>query len=150
MPRRPVAAAGLFCHDFAEVRNTDTILLQRRVLGPGPDAIQNPFVLYFPPTSEQLAARTLSKDLVTGWGENVLIALRNGGVGPTSRGHAAAPNKRLRRLLSKWVPIGAYRTLIRETEYRMCYGVYICRVIRAKLGGRNYSHWYLKKTAFGT
>jgi len=100
--------------------------------------------------SEQLAARTLSKDLVSGCGENVLIVWGNGGFGPTSRGHAAAPNKRLRRLLSKWVPIGAYRTLIGETEYRMCYGVYICLVIRAKLGGRNYSRWYLKKTAFGT
>ena len=72
--------------------------------------------------SEQLAARTLSKDLVSGCGENVLIVWGNGGFGPTSRGHAAAPNKRLCRLLSKCVPIGAYRCLSVPTglssEYR--------------------------------
>ena len=54
---------------------------------------------------EQLAARKLSKDLVSGCGTNVLIVWGNGGFGPTSRGHAAAPNKRLRLLLSKYVPV---------------------------------------------
>jgi hypothetical protein len=46
-----------------------------------------------------------------GCGENVLIVWGNGGFGPASSGHDAPPNKRLRRLLSKWVPVGAYQTL---------------------------------------
>jgi len=69
------------------------------------------FDLYFPPTSEQLAARTLSKDLVSGCGEDVLIVWGNGGFGPTSHGHASAPNKRLRRL-------GCLLSSLRNIGYR--------------------------------
>ena len=35
-----------------------------------------------------------------------------GGFGPTSRGHHAAPNKRLRKLLSQYIPI------VLSSEYR--------------------------------
>ena len=61
---------------------------------------------------EQLAARKLSKDLLGDCTGNSVIVWGNGGFGPTSRGHASAPNKRLRRLLSKYVPI------VLSSEYR--------------------------------
>jgi hypothetical protein len=63
---------------------------------------------------EQLAAHQLSKDLLFGCTGPSIIVWGNGGFGPTSRGHASAPNKKLRRLLSKYVPViracGMYRS----------------------------------------
>jgi hypothetical protein len=46
---------------------------------------------------EQLAAHQLSKDLLLGCTGPSIVVWGNGGFGPTSRGHASAPNKRLRR-----------------------------------------------------
>ena len=56
--------------------------------------------------------RQISKDIVSGCGKNVLIVWGNGGFGPTSHGHASAPNKRLRLMLSKYVPV------VLSSEYR--------------------------------
>jgi hypothetical protein len=64
------------------------------------------------PFSKQLAAHQLNKDLLSGCTVPSLVVWGNGGFGPTSRGHASAPNKRLRRLLSKYVPV------ILSSEYR--------------------------------
>ena len=61
---------------------------------------------------EQLAAYQLSKDLLFGCTGPSIVVWGNGGFGPTSRGHAPAPNKRLRRLLSKYIPV------ILSSEYR--------------------------------
>jgi hypothetical protein len=61
---------------------------------------------------EQLAAHQLSKDLLSGCTGPSVVVWGNGGFGPTSHGHASAPNKRLRRLLSKYVPV------ILSSEYR--------------------------------
>jgi hypothetical protein len=54
---------------------------------------------------EQLAAHQLSKDLLLGCTGPSIVVWGNGGFGPTSHGHASAPNKRLRRLLSKFMPV---------------------------------------------
>jgi hypothetical protein len=54
---------------------------------------------------EQLAVHELSKDLLVGCIGPTVVVWGNGGFGPTHCGHASAPNKRLRRLLSKYVPI---------------------------------------------
>ena len=61
---------------------------------------------------DQLAIRKLSKRLLEGCIGPTIIVWGNGGFGPTSRGHASAPNKRLRRLLSKYVPV------VLSSEYR--------------------------------
>jgi hypothetical protein len=52
---------------------------------------------------EQLAVHKLSKDLFSGCTGSSILVWGNGGFGPTSRGHASAPNQRLRRLLSKYI-----------------------------------------------
>ena len=52
---------------------------------------------------EQLAVYKLSKDLFSGCTGPSILVWGNGGFGPTSRGHASAPNKGLRRQLSKYV-----------------------------------------------
>jgi hypothetical protein len=54
---------------------------------------------------EQLAVHKLSKDLFSGCTGSSILVWGNGGFGPTSRGHASAPNQRLRRLLSKYIPV---------------------------------------------
>jgi hypothetical protein len=54
---------------------------------------------------EQLAIHQLSKDLFSGFTGPSILVWGDGGFGPTSRGHASAPNKRLRRLLSKYIPV---------------------------------------------
>jgi hypothetical protein len=54
---------------------------------------------------EQLAAHQLSKDLFSGCTGPSILVWGDGGFGPTSHGHASAPNKRLRRLLSKYIPV---------------------------------------------
>jgi hypothetical protein len=65
------------------------------------------------PSSKQRAAHQLSKDLLLeGCTGPSVVVWGNGGFGPTSHGHASAPNKRLRRLLSKYVPV------ILSSEYR--------------------------------
>ena len=51
---------------------------------------------------EQLATYQLSQDLLLGRNGPSVIVWGNGGFGPTSSGHASAPNKRLQRLLSKY------------------------------------------------
>ena len=54
---------------------------------------------------EQLAAHQLSKDLFSGCTGPSILVWGDGSFGPTSHGHAAAPNMRLRRLLSKYIPV---------------------------------------------
>ena len=54
---------------------------------------------------EQRAVKQLSANLLRGCGKNVVIAWGNDGFSPTYKGHASAPNKKLRRLLSKYVPV---------------------------------------------
>ena len=54
---------------------------------------------------EQLAAKKLSDVLLEGCTGPSVVIWGNGGFGPTSRGHPSAPNKRLRRLLSKYCHI---------------------------------------------
>jgi hypothetical protein len=49
--------------------------------------------------------RELSKDLFSGCTGPSILVWGNGGFGPTSHGHASAPNMRLRRLLSKYIPV---------------------------------------------
>ncbi len=61
---------------------------------------------------EQLAAHQLSKDLLSGCTGPSIVVWGNGGFGPTSRRHASAPNQRLQKLLSKYVPV------ITSSEYR--------------------------------
>jgi hypothetical protein len=39
------------------------------------------------------------------WFQKKFMRVFFGGFGPTSHGHASAPNKRLRRLLSKYIPV---------------------------------------------
>ena len=54
---------------------------------------------------EQLAVYKLSKDLFSGCTGPSILVWGNGGFGPASRGHASAPNKGLRRQLSKYIPV---------------------------------------------
>ena len=54
---------------------------------------------------EQLAVKKLSEDLRDGCRGKVVVVWGNGGFPPTSKGHPAAPNKRLRRMLSKYLPV---------------------------------------------
>jgi hypothetical protein len=61
---------------------------------------------------EQLAVHKLSKDILVGCTGPTVIVWGCGGFGPTSRGHAPAPNKRLRNRLAKYVPI------MLSSEYR--------------------------------
>jgi hypothetical protein len=56
---------------------------------------------------EQRAVKQLSQRLLQGIDPDasVVVVWGNGGFGPTYRGHASAPNKKLRRMLSQYVPI---------------------------------------------
>ena len=63
---------------------------------------------------EQRAAEKLCLDLRTGFDKktSVVVVWGNGGFGPTSRGHAPAPNKKLQRMISRHFPI------VTSSEYR--------------------------------
>ena len=65
------------------------------------------------PCQEQQTTRKLSQHLV-GSKENTtaLVVWGNGGFGPTSRCHVAAPNKWLKSLLSKYVAV------VTSSEYK--------------------------------
>ena len=56
---------------------------------------------------EQRAAKKLVAQLLDGYSDNadVLVVWGNGGFGPTSRGHASAPNKKMQKMLSYHVAI---------------------------------------------
>ncbi len=54
---------------------------------------------------EQLAVKKLSQMLLEGCVGPTVVVWGNGGFGPTSMGHAPAPNKKLRRMLSKYMHI---------------------------------------------
>ena len=54
---------------------------------------------------EELAAKKLAQDLIAGCRGNLVVPWGNGGFYPSGKGHASAPNKKLRRLLSKYLPI---------------------------------------------
>ena len=54
---------------------------------------------------EQLAAHQLSKESFSGCTGPSILVWGDGGFGPTSHGYASAPNQRLRRLLSKYIPV---------------------------------------------
>ena len=47
----------------------------------------------------------LAKDLFLGCTGPSILIWGDGGFGPKSHGHASAPNMRLRRLLSKYIPV---------------------------------------------
>lgn len=62
---------------------------------------------------EQRAVHKLCTDLLGGLSStDTLIVWGNGGFGPTSRGHAAAPNKKLQKAISSHIP------LVVGSEYR--------------------------------
>lgn len=62
---------------------------------------------------EQRAVKKLSVDLLNGLTpNNTLVVWGNGGFGPTSKGHASAPNKKLQTQLARYVP------LVVGSEYR--------------------------------
>ena len=44
--------------------------------------------------------------------ETVILVWGDGSFGPSTKGHASAPNKRLQRLLSKYIPI------VTSSEYK--------------------------------
>jgi hypothetical protein len=71
---------------------------------------------------EQLAVHKLSKDLLTGCTGPTVIVWGNGSFGPSYRGHAPAPNKRLRRQLAKYVHV------VLSSEYRSSQRSGCCRV----------------------
>ena len=55
---------------------------------------------------EQRAVKKLSTDLLDGMSPNdTLVVWGNGGFGPTSRGHAPAPNKKLQLALARYLPV---------------------------------------------
>ena len=56
---------------------------------------------------EQQAVHQLALDLSRGLNDNVprLVVWGNGGFGPTSKGHASAPNKNLQNALSQFLPV---------------------------------------------
>ena len=54
---------------------------------------------------EQRAVHKLAAAVLDGVETNVIVAWGNGSFGPTSKGHASAPNKALRRSLSRFFPI---------------------------------------------
>jgi hypothetical protein len=55
---------------------------------------------------EQRAAKKLATDLLGGLSPlSTLVVWGNGSFGPTSRGHAPAPNKKLQHLLARYVPV---------------------------------------------
>jgi hypothetical protein len=56
---------------------------------------------------EQRAYKKLASNLVSGLDDSSprLIVWGGGGFGPTSRGHASAPNKRMQQKLSHYIPI---------------------------------------------
>jgi transposase len=71
---------------------------------------------------EQRAVKQLSTDLLGGRpSSSVLIAWGNGSFGPTSRGHNSAPNKGLRKQLSK------YLSIVLVNEYRTSKRISCCR-----------------------
>jgi hypothetical protein len=55
---------------------------------------------------EQRAIKKLATSLLGGLSsDNTLLVWGNGGFGPTSCGHASAPNKKMQRLLSSYIPV---------------------------------------------
>ena len=55
---------------------------------------------------EQRAVKKLSTDLLDGMSpRDTLVVWGNGGFGPTSRGHASAPNRKLQLALSRYLPV---------------------------------------------
>jgi hypothetical protein len=82
---------------------------------------------------EQSAIKKLSTDLLGGMSPtNTLVVWGNGGFGPTSKGHDSAPNKRLRKLLSRFVPI------VMNTEYNTSKMSCCCHVESTKLRPEGY------------
>jgi hypothetical protein len=62
---------------------------------------------------EQRTAKKLATDLLGGLSPlSTIVVWGNGGFGPTSRGHAPAPNQKMQRLLARYVP------LITSSEYK--------------------------------
>jgi hypothetical protein len=83
---------------------------------------------------EQRAVKKLSADLLGGMSPtNTLVVWGNGGFGPASKGHDAAPNKRLRHLLSRYMPI------VMGTEYNTSKLSCCCHIQAEKLSTKGYS-----------
>jgi hypothetical protein len=83
---------------------------------------------------EQRAVEKLSKAILGGMSpKNTLVAWGNGGFGPTSKGHDSAPNKKLRKLLSQFMPI------VMNTEYKTSKLSCCCHVEVTKLVTESYN-----------
>jgi hypothetical protein len=79
---------------------------------------------------EQLAALQLSKDLLFGCSGPSSVVWGNGGFGPPSHGHAPAPNKSLRRLLSKYLPVILSSEYESSQRSACCHSILIDRPTR--------------------
>jgi hypothetical protein len=83
---------------------------------------------------EQRAVKKLNADLLGGMSPtNTLVVWENGGFGPTSKGHDSAPNKRLRYLLSRYMPI------VMGTEYKTSKLSCCCHIQAEKMSTKGYS-----------
>jgi hypothetical protein len=82
---------------------------------------------------EQRSIQKLANDLLGGMSRtDTVVVWGNGGFGPTSKGHDSAPNKRLRKLLSRYLPI------VTGTEYNTSKLSCCCHVESVKLKTKTY------------
>jgi hypothetical protein len=82
---------------------------------------------------EQRSIQKLANDLLGGmFRTDTIVVWGNGGFGPTSKGHDSAPNKRLRKLLSRYLPI------VTGTEYNTSKLSCCCHVESVKLKTKTY------------
>jgi hypothetical protein len=90
---------------------------------------------------EKRAVKQLSADLLGGMdSNNTICAWGNGGFASTSKGHDSAPNKRLRLLLSRYMPI------VMNTEYNTTKLSCCCHVEGTKLTTKDYKRrWTVKR-----
>jgi hypothetical protein len=90
---------------------------------------------------EQRAVKQLSADLLGGMdSKNTICAWGNGGFAPTSKGHAPASNKRLRLLLSRYMPI------VMNSEYNTTKLSCCCHVEGTSLTRKGYKkRWTVKR-----
>jgi hypothetical protein len=63
-------------------------------------------------SNELQAAKKVAEEFLALCKETVLLVWGDGNFSPSTRGHAPAPNKRLQRLLSKYIPI------VTSSEYK--------------------------------
>jgi hypothetical protein len=86
-----------------------------------------------PTKKEQRCVKQLVTDLLGGMSPtNTIVVWGNGGFGPTSKGHDAAPNKGLRHQLSRFMPI------VLGTEYNTSKLTCYCHVEATKMKTEKY------------